>query len=458
MLESNLNRLSPQLVERSLEVASPTQAANLDAPGMIELQQAADTLDLPRLVWLIQTQLLTHEVAAASPVPKRSSHAAPVSPRLSPAECDRYLDWLWLALEAGDFQIRWDVAKLIPSLGTEVVLPTLLSHLQAEETEPELRWFLVRILGNWADPAVMAALLSLLQTSPEEEIRGMAATALASLGKPVVQTLAPLLQDPAQRLLATQMLAQIRNRDTLPLLLTVVNDSDRQVRSIALEAVSSFQSKVVTATLAQALQDPSAAVRTIAARGLGFCRDLSPAQHLEPLVARLWDVDMAVCLQVTITLGRLGWVEAVKPLGQVLQSPVIPDRLGKEVVQSLVWINDATALAALFQALQSDRLSPTVTQTLLRGLSQVETQPLQEQVTQFLLGYLPQAAAPDQAIIVSVLGQLGNGRAIAPLQALLPTATDSLRWHLLAALKRLSATPPDLSSSLSALNESGSRN
>jgi HEAT repeat protein len=413
------------------------------------LQQAADQLDWPTLIQLLQAQFLTHEVnltrrsrpTSTKAQPQAASQiqaSQPIAPKLTAEERDRYRDWLFLALTEGDFQIRWDAAKLIPLLGVESVLPPLLEQLRSEETDPELRWFVVRILGNWPQPDVIAALLDLLQTCPDAEVQGMAASVLAGLGHASVQAIAPLLQDPAQRQLATQMLAQIRNRETLPLLLNMTQDVDGQVRAIALDAVSSFQSEAVTAALDHALEDPSVRVRMIAVRGLGFCHAIAPEPYLAKLAARLWDVDLGVCHQAAMTLGRLGWVAAVEPLQQVLRSPVIPDRLGEEVVRSLVWINQPAALQALSQALQDYPLTPAVTQTLLRGLGQIEAPELQDPATQILLDALPHAAADQQVIIVSALGQLNQGRAIAPLQTLLLTAAAPLRWHILAALKRLS--------------------
>ena len=68
-------------------------------------------------------------------------------------------------LESGDFQERWEVAKVFPSLAEillsqgdiQKVLAPLIEILQDEEAELEVRWFTGRILGGFNHPTAIAA-------------------------------------------------------------------------------------------------------------------------------------------------------------------------------------------------------------------------------------------------------------------------------------------------------------
>ncbi|MCY7322588.1 MAG: hypothetical protein LH660_12515, partial [Phormidesmis sp. CAN_BIN36] len=52
------------------------------------------------------------------------------------------------SLESGDFQDRWDIAKLFPSFGDAAIAP-LLGLLQDQDADPEAQWFAIRILGSF---------------------------------------------------------------------------------------------------------------------------------------------------------------------------------------------------------------------------------------------------------------------------------------------------------------------
>ena len=72
-------------------------------------------------------------------------------------------------LRVGDFQARWDIAKIFPKIGKPAVVP-LLEILSDEKAELEIRWFALRILGEFNEPQIVISLVKLLEDSEEEEL------------------------------------------------------------------------------------------------------------------------------------------------------------------------------------------------------------------------------------------------------------------------------------------------
>ena len=65
-------------------------------------------------------------------------------------------------LEWGDFQDRWDVAKILPNLGIGAIAP-LIDILENEDADTEQRWFAARIIGKFDRPEVIEALAKLVK-------------------------------------------------------------------------------------------------------------------------------------------------------------------------------------------------------------------------------------------------------------------------------------------------------
>ncbi|MER3435200.1 MAG: PBS lyase [Leptolyngbya sp. ERB_1_1] len=347
------------------------------------------------------------------------------------------LDFAVQVLESGSFQDRWEIAKLFPSFGIDAIVP-LIDLLSNESAEPEAQWFSVRILGSFNHPRVINALIDLLKTSQSEELTSMAVSVLASMGKTAVSMLEPLLADDSTRLLAIQALGQIRRSETVPLLMRVIHDPGAQIRAIAIEALSSFHSAEITNVLIDALRDVAVQVRLAAVTGLGFRQDRANlVTYLRPL---LLDLNLEVCRQSAISLGRLGTSEAATALYEVLESPHTPESLAIELVRALGWIALPEALNHLEAALLHLSLSETVKLEIIQTLGRVDAIPLKAQATEILLNVLPllQSVATRQAIALS-LGQLGDEEALNALVTLLSDTDDGVRLHAISALKTLNA-------------------
>lgn len=338
-------------------------------------------------------------------------------------------------LAFGGFQERWEIAKILPQFGTEIIA-ALIDVLQDEEADPEAQWFAIRILGGFNHPDVVNALIAMLQTSDSEELSSMAVMALSQLGKAAIAPLAALLDHDSTRLLAVQTLGQIRHSETVPFLLKVAQDPDAQVRAIAIESLSSFHSADITQALIQALKDLSPVVRRSAVTGLSFCTEkIDLVSHLRPM---LRDFNLDVCCQSAIALSKTNHPEAATALFEVLQSPHTPEKLAIESVRALSWMTCPAALQFLHRAILELPLSEAVQLEAIQALGRIDQ--AKSQATQILLNILhhPPLKSPLlRQAIATALGQLGDAIALTPLIQMLADSDVGVRLHVVAALKSL---------------------
>jgi len=348
--------------------------------------------------------------------------------------------WLDLALALfteGDFQTRWEVAKLLPRFGTKAIAP-LIAILENEDTDWELLWFAVRTLGEFDHPAVVQVLVNLLKTA-EGELSAVAAEALANLGNSAINALTELLSIEEFRLLAVRSLSRIRHSQTIAPLLSVVNDPQPEIRAAAIEALSSFHDPRIFPVLVKALQDLAAAVRQEAVTGLGLRADLQTEADLVKLLAPLLlDLNPRVCQQAAIALGRLGNPAAVQALMNTLRLPHTPPLLQIEIVRSLSWFMTASVLSEIKDILP--HVSAEVYSEIIAALGKVEDPALKPQAAEILItllhSELSQSAQGKQAIALS-LGHLGQTQALDPLIELLSDSDPGVQLHVVAALKQL---------------------
>ena len=370
-------------------------------------------------------------------------------------------------LDEGDFQQRWDAAKILSNLGNVAVEP-LLNILQDEEDDLEKRWFVARILGEFDAEKVMEPLVNLLNRAKTEatdediSLQEMAAATLAGLGASAIAPLSRLLEQENSRLFAVNALAQVRDAATIPSLLRVVNDSDPQVRAVAIEALGSFHDERVPPVLLQALTDPVASVRKEAVIGLGVRPDLAHEYNLvEQLKPLLWDIRAEVCQQTQFALARFKTDEAATALFEQLQSDNVPTPLKIDAIRALGWISIPSALTDLQQFIE--QLNPDVDsilplssnsddlilcQEVIQVLGRVESSQLQEQATTILIDLINQNHpalfyAKIKQLIALNLGKLGRVSALDPLIQLLADPNPSVRLHCISALKQLSPQKTD---------------
>ncbi|MEB3885365.1 HEAT repeat domain-containing protein [Lyngbya sp. CCY1209] len=358
-----------------------------------------------------------------------------------PEAVERAIALALTVLEGGDFQARWDVAKLLPKLGARSYLP-LTDIIRDEDADLEYRWFAGRILGDFDTPEAIASLLELLDNSEDEELREIAASALAHLGASAVEGLCTLLEDSEKRLFAVRALAQIRQKAAVEPLLGVAKDADERIRAIAIEALASFRDPRIFAVLIDALGDYTAAVRKEAAVGLGLragqVRD--PEFVVDRLKPLLYDVNGDVCKQTAIAIGRYRTDNAIAVLSEVLRSQFTPVPLQIAIVRCLAWMEMAPALDCLRESLP--HLDDRAILETIRVVGRVETPNLKKQAGDLLAdffasGHPAGANAVLKQSLAHALGQLGDVRAVGVLEVLVEDLDPGVRYHAIAALKRL---------------------
>lgn len=346
---------------------------------------------------------------------------------------------LTMLIEA-DFQHKWEITKLLPLFGSEIVVP--LNNLVLDETvAAEVRWFICQVLGNFPQQEVVLTLVALLQQSTDSELTKIAGKTLIKIGDRAVDALVDLLEQSEHRLLAVQSLSYIRTAATITPLLEVANDSDAELRTIAIKALGSFHDRRVPPVLINALEDKSSAVRQESAIALGFrpdlCQELDLIAHLQPLLS---DINLEVCCQAAIALGRMKQAAATTALYEVLQASTTPAVLKSEIVKALGWSEISSGIAYLQQALC--HTSEAITQEIVTVLGRIAVPELKPQCTQVLICFWQeqqQAASPQtkQALATS-LGELRDNSAQAILEQLATDSDRKVQLHALAALKKLS--------------------
>ena len=343
-------------------------------------------------------------------------------------------------LETGDFQQRWEIAKVLIRLKS-IALPPLIDILKDEDADEELRAYVARILGDLKNPDAIPPLVELLKTNESEELKEIAATALGQMSSVAIAPLTELLAEEQTRLLATQMLSFIRQKETITPLLSVVQDPQVAVRAVAIEALSSFHDHRVQTVLLNALNDVAAPVRREAVLGLGFRPELRETLDLvAKLQPRLYDINQDVCCAAVVALSRMGCDAAAQALFQVLISPNTSRRLQLETIRALSWVGTLSGLEYLQTAL-AQLQTPSVWQEIVTVLGRVSGA-LTDKAVEILLQMLQhnhpgvEIASIKSAIALS-LGQLGKMQAMSALTEMLTDKDAQVRLHASAALKRL---------------------
>lgn len=364
--------------------------------------------------------------------------------QMTEAESEALIAFGLNVLESGDFQERWEVAKVLPAFGDAAIAP-LTTLIQDEQAASESRWFAARILGTLNDPAAIQVLAALLQDE-DEELSAIAADALANLGATTIPVLTSLLEQENTRLLAVQALAQIHAPEVIPPLLTVLQDPQPAARTLAIEALSSFQHLHIATALVPALKDPAASVRRAALSGLSSYPELAESLSLvDRLAESLWDINLSVCQQAALALGRLGLEAGITPLMQVVRSPHTPLALRRDSIRALGWIGSQTALTALQSLLLDNFDYPIeIDQEIVETLGHWSNPALQAIAAQGLLESLATTErirhSPQlRQSIALMLGHLKQPQALEPLIQLLADQDDRVRLHAIIALKTLDA-------------------
>lgn len=345
-------------------------------------------------------------------------------------------------LQAGNFHDRWDVAKSFPSFGEAAVNP-LIRLLQDPDSDPELQWVIAKVLGEFSQSQAMVALGKLLHTTEDEDLLHIAAYTLAQKGIHAIPALSRAVEQDETALAAIQALAQIRNPEVIAPLLQGVDSQKPEVRAAALEALSLWHDARVFPLLLQSLQDPSALVRQVAVMGLGYCgHRADPHDWVGQLSPLIWDINVGVCKQAILALGRLATTAAIEALITALPKVMSPE-CRRLLIQTLGRLGSVTTVAGLKSALASPAM-PEDRLVIVEALARTEAVSVRPLASQVLVEMLADAQADAysgqlKCAIANSLGQLQQSAAIPSLIQLLADTDMGVQLHAIAALKQLDA-------------------
>ncbi len=340
----------------------------------------------------------------------------------------------------GDFQDKWDIAKIFPLLGENIV-EVLDSLLKTNSLSAETQWFIASILGKFKTRSAVVTLANLLENNQDSEIIAVCAKSLAQIGQPAINTLVSLLEKPHFRIIATKSLAHIRLVAALPTLIDLATDNNPEIRKLAIEAIGSFHEEKVFKTLIGALKDQESIIRQEAVTALGFwshlSADLDLVRALQPM---LTDLNLEVCRQTAISLSRVKSKSAIEALNQALKAPYTPPILKLDLVKALAWSEHSLALVCLQKALW--RESTLVCQTIITALGRINNQELKSQAISILSEFW-QLSSPDKSDIeirktlATALGNLEATKARDILENLLTDPEKIVQLHATASIKKL---------------------
>ncbi|MDJ1182584.1 HEAT repeat domain-containing protein [Roseofilum casamattae] len=357
-------------------------------------------------------------------------------------------------LALGDFQVRWDAAKLLPELGTMAIAP-LLEWLADEDAEEELRWFAGSILETFNQPDTIAVLAEVLQKTDSEALRQLVSQILGSYGTSALPTLKELLATEHTRNWAVRALSCICDRQVVDLLLDVIPDRDPQVYAQALEILSCWRDPRAIPALMKGLESTMSKVRYAAVVGLGIraksgvCPSISTEQVVKGLRDRLWDFNLSVCEQAAMALGRLATVSSAIALHTIMRSESTPESLRITAIRSLGWIAEDRAdpvsqpaylaLQCLLEMLYPGILEENSWLELVQALGRVQHWQLQQQGSAALVKCLQERSLSlrVQGAIALNLGYLQQEDAISTLVELASQEDMTVRLHAIAGLKAL---------------------
>ena len=345
-------------------------------------------------------------------------------------------------LQVGDFQTRWDIAKIFPKIGKPAIAP-LLEILNSESADLEMRWFALRILGEFNEPQIVISLVKLLEETEEEELAIASAQTLAKIGQPAIEALIELLKDEKTRLLAVKSLAQIRRSEVIEPLLSVVDDSVAEVRATAIEALGSFHHKRLISVFIKALQDTSFSVRFEAIIALKMRAYLEEefdlVNHIKPL---LYDINSEVCQQAVLAMGCMKDEAAIKALFDILNFKNAPLFLKQEAIRALNWSNSFIALDYLKESLYSNDIA--LSKEIINVLGRQESVKLKSYAAEILIDFVNSELEIThqlgiKQVVATSLGELGDLRALTHLEKMVLDDDSKVRLYARAAISKVNS-------------------
>jgi len=284
------------------------------------------------------------------------------------------------------------------------------------------------VLGNMGAEAMRVAIEpALYNLKPiDGSKKGAAIKALGLIGARVaVPEIIPFLQDKDNREAAVTALGQIGDPRAVEPILATMTETEKRYRNAAILALRRI-GRPAFAALVRELRSGEVLERRAAAAALVGS---SSPRVTGALAAALGDSDSEVRASAALALGWQGNVEAVASLIQALSDPAW--QVVDAAVEALGMIG-VDAADRLLAVLRDDSRDLTVHYQVARALAAMGRSAVPK-----LLETLPAAEPRVQKWTVIALGEIGDQRAIEPLERLQDTTDADLKWAVGEQLRRL---------------------
>ncbi|MGD2246487.1 MAG: HEAT repeat domain-containing protein, partial [Candidatus Aminicenantes bacterium] len=251
-----------------------------------------------------------------------------------------------ILINDGAAGVRRYAAKSLGKIGSERAVGTLLKAL--EDKNAWVRGTAAEALGKIHSPRAAASLVELLK-SESDFVRVRTRNALVEIGKPAVESLLRSLEDTNTqvRWMAVWVLGHIRSSVVVLPLIQAIGDPDWMVRDEAALALAKIKKEDAVEPLVRLLQDDRAYVRCEAAWILG---KMGAKKAVDPLIQALEDKEGG--WMAATALGELKSEKALKPLITALKSKNL--KLRRASAWALTKIRSEQAVNPLISVLSDE--------------------------------------------------------------------------------------------------------
>ncbi len=306
-------------------------------------------------------------------------------------------------LHSGSSGLRQTVFKILESIGTQEMVPHLITYSRSESAETRYR--VVRLMSAFSSEEIRAAMFQLLK-DPNKNVRMAALEGLAGMDIPVpAQVICKLLRDPDMMVQskAIETLIRLNDASTVKYLIEYLQDESEYIRRAAVEVLNEVGDTRAIKDLLMALRDQDWWVRVRSADALGsiggprvvdavlaLIRDKDPflrrtaveilntskdERAFASLVEALKDEDWWVRERAADALASMGNEKAVKPLRELLGKD--PQTV-QVAIRALASLGDVESVQDLIKALATNH--PSVQKEAIAALSQLADENNAEQV------------------------------------------------------------------------------
>ena len=281
------------------------------------------------------------------------------NPDIMSMEEKRDIQGLIRALKNEDYLVRKDAAIALKKVGDETAVKSLIESMKYEKWQDDytvliaVRENSAEALGIIGDKRAIQPLIGTLIEDSDEEVRWKAAAALGKLNdESAVDALIAALNDKswAVRRNATIALGDIGDEKGYEPLLSSINDKDWHVRKYAAIALGKIGDERAIDPLVKALNDEDSDVRWKSILALGKIG--TPA--VKPLLNAFETDEWQVRGRVAEVLGNIGDERAVEPLIFSLHNKKYKNQnkyVRGRIVEALGKIGDERAVDSLIRSL-----------------------------------------------------------------------------------------------------------